>query len=197
MSLQPVTFTIDGKPVEVDGWQFNDTEGGYDQLSGAMTFTDYLRLGSPTQGEAVKAHEGDEVRWAGRFAAPPQIKEGRAYFNALGYKEALAKKTQRLLFQSADMSQWVPYDSDPHGGGATAYRALRKWNLDTTNHAIRFSLARNQSLATNDGIAAIFYAEGVDVQRVKWTQDYNASDEFPKLEIKVQRANGPRGRPTA
>ena len=201
MSLQPVTFTIDGKPVEVDGWQFNDTEGGYDQCSGVITSTDYLRLGSPSQGEAVKAHEGDEVRWAGRFAAPPQIKEGRAYFNALGYKEALAKKTQRLLFQSADLSQWVQYDSDPHlnGSDVPVYPRSRKIDLDATNSGLRFSVVRNQTLATGDEACFVFYAEGADLGggRLRYTGSWNAADDFAKLEFRVQKADGPTGAESA
>ena len=34
-AAQP-TFTIAGRPIEVADWQFNDTEGGYDQCSGTL-----------------------------------------------------------------------------------------------------------------------------------------------------------------
>lgn len=197
MTISQPVFTLSGTPVDVEGWQFSDSEGGYDQFSGAVTDDAYRRAGSPTQGAVVAAYDKDEVRWIGRLAAPPQIKGERAMFNAVGYKEAAAKRTQRLLFQSADLSQWVSFDADPHNTtGGPQYDHSRKWNLETTNHALRFTLDRNQTLALNDGASAIFYAEGVDVQRVKWTQDYNVADEFAKLEIKVQRAVGPIGAAT-
>lgn len=177
-------------------WQFNDTEGGYDQLSGTMTEAAYREADSPSQGALIDAWDTDS-RWSGRIAQPPQVTAGVAYFNAVGHKEKAAKKTERLFIQSADMSQWVPFDADPHNvAGGPQYDHSRKWNLETTNHAIRFTLDRNQTLNLNDGVSAIFYAEGVDIQRVKWTQDYNVADEKAKLEIKVQRANGPTGAAT-
>lgn len=198
MTLPAVSFSIDDQPVNVEGWQFNDTEGGYDQCSGAITLTDYYRLGSPTQGVTVEAREGDAVRWAGRLAAPPQIKDGRAIFNAVGYKEAAAKKTQRLLFQSADMSQWVQYDADPHldANDVPQYDHVRKINLDTNNNALRFSLNGNQNLATSDAASFIFYAEGVELRQVKFRMTWNSADDFAKLEFRTRRANGPIGADT-
>lgn len=197
MSLPDVGFTLNGASVHVEGWQFNDNEGGYDQCSGVISEADYRGAGSPTQGGVIVAYDGSEIRYSGRLAAPPQIKEGRCYFNATGYKEGAAKRTQRLLFQSADLSQWVQYDSDPHlnGSDVPVYDRVRKINLDATNSGLRWSLNGNQGLATGDAAVFIFYAEGADLGggRLKWTQTWNSADDFAKLDLRVQRADGPTG----
>jgi hypothetical protein len=195
MSLAPVAFALADNEAKVEGWASNDNEGGYDQCSGAMSEEEYRRVGSPTQGAALVVYEGAEVRWAGRFAAPPQLKDGMAFFNATGYKEAAAKKTQRLLIQTADMGQWVQADSDPHlnGSDIPVYDHSRKVGLDSTTGSLRFSLGKDQAMATGDAAVFILYAEGAEFAggRLRWTQTYNAADEFPKLDVRVQRANGP------
>lgn len=197
MTLSGVSFAFEGQDAAIAAWTVNDTEGGYDQASGQLTEREWREVGSPSQGAALVARSEGSVVWAGRMAQPPQLKDGIASFTAVGHNAKADQRGMRLFIQSADMSQWVPYDADPHNvAGGAKYDHSRKWNVETTNHAIRFSLDRNQSLATGDGASVIFYAEGVDIQRVKWTQDYNTADQFPKLEIKVQRANGPTGAAT-
>ncbi len=198
MTLAGVTFSFAGQNAQqAPGWQINDAEGGYDQATGMMTEDEWRAIGAPSQGEVVQARTGATLIWSGRMAQPPQLKDGMASWAAVGHNAKAEQKGARLFIQSADMSQWVPFDADPHQDtGGPKYDHSRKWNLETTNHAIRYTLDRNQNLSTGDGVAAIFYAEGVDLARVKWTQDYNVLDEKAKLEIKVQRANGPLGAAT-
>jgi hypothetical protein len=201
MSLPVVTFSIGSRSVDVGAWTANDAEGGYDQASGIMTERAWRQIGSPSQGATVKAYtDGPTLIWSGRLAQPPQVLDGIARFAAVGLNAKAEAKGSRLFIQSADMTQWVPYDSEPHlnGSDVPVYPRMRKIGLDSTKGALRFSLTKDQQLNTGEEAVFIFYTEGVDLGggKIWWTGTWNAIDDFSKLEFRVQKADGPTGAET-
>ena len=197
--LPDVSCSVNGQAVAVQGWAFNDSEGGFDQCSGVLTAADYARIGEPTQGATVTmSDDTPEARWAGRWAAPPQLIDGRAIFNAVGHREQADKRTRRLFIMSNDTSIWVPYDAEPHldGSDVPVYEHMRRIGLDSSRGGIRFSLTKDQAMTNADAAAFIWYAEGVEIRQLKFRMTYDAADEFAKMEIRTRRANGPTGSAT-
>lgn len=199
--LAPVQFTIAGQVAPTQGWQTNDAEGGYDQASGIWVEEDWRGLGEPSQGEILRAYSGGRLIWAGRLNQPPQTKEGLATFAATGFKTKPDNKGTRLFIQSADMSQWVPADSDPHFNATTkvpVYDHHSRIELESGTGHLKFAVPGGQSLATGVATAFAFYAQGVQLSggQVRWFGHWIAADDFAKLDIRIQRANGPAGAET-
>lgn len=196
--LPEVSFAVNGRGVHVAGWQFNDTEGGNDQCSGFISETDYRAIDSPTQGAIVHAYADDSsALWGGRLAAPPQLIDGKAIFNAVGFKEEAAKKVERLFIQSADMSQWVEAESDPHlTAGVPVYSNISRYDPSGKGSLV-WRVNGGQVLSTGHANAFVFYAEGVNLQVVRYTSNFTAGDAFAKLSFRASRANGPVGAETS
>lgn len=196
--LPEVHWTLEGKPVDMDGWAPGCGPGGFDQMRGTLPQSQLRRIPYAGQGATVRAEDAEgNVVWEGRLSAAPYLKDGLARLAAQGEQYAAAKKTDRLFIQSRDMDIWTPTDSEPHLGasGNPIYDHYRHIDVGGTGRLV-FTVDKDQALSAGFANGHIFYAEGVDLTRVAFFMNYDASDETSNLLIRLQRADGPDGAET-
>lgn len=193
--LPKVHWTLSGAPIDLAEWSPNSTAGGYEQCRGTLPERQLLRLPWSGQGDTLRGEDAEgNVVWEGRLSSPPYRKYGMGFLAAQGEKYRAVKRTSRLFVQSRDMSIWQATDSEPHlnGTGGAVYDHYRHIDVGGKNR-LAFKVDKDQALASGSANGYVFYAEGIDLKRVAFWMNYDASDETSNLVIRLQRADGPTG----
>lgn len=194
--MKRVSWTLDGYPVDMQGWSANDIAfGGFDQMRGVVPQRQANAIPGLGQGSVVRAYlDSGWTIFEGRLNAVPRYRDGMAEIAGQGYLHDAARRTTRRLFQSADYSKWVTSESDPHvnDNGAPVYDSTKKIATEQAEGRLKWKLHESSITAASDARSGfLFYADDNEITRIAFTQF--GSDANNDLEMQVTYADGPTG----
>lgn len=193
MALPPISWTIDGLSTPLAGWSSTTTAfGGFGQMRGTIKEADARRIPSTVmQGSLVKGFtDGGSVVFEGRLSAPPAIRGGLATFAAQGESVRAVKRTNRLLYQSRDVSLWTDRANPPYSDTGSS-PDLR---VDVSPGALTWEFESGQAASAGEYHGVRFWAPGTQISRYafRMLSTFTAANHV----IRTHRFTGPNGSPT-
>jgi hypothetical protein len=118
--IPKLRWTLDGRSVDADWSDFSATLGGYDKAGVSIPETQARATGA-AQGSVLKAwQDNGSPAYEGRLALDPRYENGLALLSAEGYRTELDLRSDRLVFQTRDLSAWGDATAPPFAQSVAA-----------------------------------------------------------------------------
>lgn len=184
MTLPKVSFTVDDRAVDIEGWSCNAVRNrGFDNFRGVVKEKDALRMG---QGSILTARvDANQVLWEGRIALDPFLSEGKASITASGFRAMVEKAAGRLFYQSRDNSILVDESAAPHS--YTGYK--QEIGMQIGAGIVSFSIGSGVALTGGDAHGFVIWTPNSTISRFALTYQANKNG----WSVQSMGATGPDG----
>lgn len=183
-AIKPITWVVDYQAMPVGEWQFTSkVNWGYETaeirvpvewglLQPRSEITAYIDAMLPV--------------WEGESIAPPSVDMGIATYQLEGHATNLDHMVDRVLFQSADLSQWVQMSSEPH-----KYNDNDHISASIDGGKMQFEIPKDGDIAVGNRAGFVFWAQDQEFRSLSFT--INIGNNGPQGRLKVYGAHGPSG----